>query len=249
MVLVFLRLQTEQKSNINKLIIKKNFDKSILQFNDIIDMLISIGFNNKEIINFNYYIQNNNIEKKLNLELHENKLYIIELKFKLLDPEFKKKAYKIFIKNSIIIQNEKKRLLEEEQNRQKDIENKKLIDKDIIDVYHINSEKLITKNKNFMNQLNNSELLYLLKIFKKKPELFEQMYQLVSNQTAIKNIDFNKIDLNNFKDYENKYSNFKKILINFKLSINEDMCKKILIHFEGNFDRTFRYLLSECFLE
>jgi len=245
---VFLRLQTEKKRDINKLIIRENVEKDVLIWSDIVNTLLSIGFNINELDNFSYSINHNNIGKKLNIPLDNKKLCVIEIKFKIVTREFKKKALTIFFNNSIIIKNEKKR--KEEQQRQL-IENKKneILNKPIVEIYTVNSEKMITKNKNFLKQLQNKDLLFLLKVYKTKPELFEQMYQLVSNQTVINNIDFNTIELTDFKDYEETFNNLKIILSNFKLKINENLCKKILIHFEGNCDRTFRYLLTSCSLE
>ena len=246
---VFLRLQTDKKLDINKLIVRETLEKDVLIWSDIVNILLSIGFNLNELDNFSYSINHNYIGKKLNIPLDNKKLCIIEINFKIVTREFKRKALTIFVNNSLIIKNEKKR---REEKQIQIIENNKkeeLLNKPIVELYTVNSEKMITKNKSFLKQLENKELLYLLKMFKTKPELFEQMYQLVSNQTVINNIDFNTIELTNFKDYEETFNNLKIILSNFKLKINEDLCKKILIHFEGNCDRTFRYLLTSCSLE
>ena len=126
---------------------------------------------------------------------------------------------------------------------------KKKLNKKIKEVITINSEKLITKNKEFLKKLADPDLLYLLKLYKSKPELFSNMYQFVSNTTNIQNINLKNIDLNDFKSYDDVYSKLKIVLSNFKLTIPEDTCKKLLKFFGGNYDRTFRYLLSESYLQ
>ena len=54
------------------------------------------------------------------------------------------------------------------------------------------------------------------------------MYQFVSNSTNISNLNLQNIDLDDFKLYDDVYSKLKIVLSNFKLTIPEDTCKKLL---------------------
>lgn len=241
---VFYKLNVDHKSEINKLIVKFEIsgEQNKKIFNIIICHMHELKFTDKDISNLHFYIKKKKIEKDMNININ-NKILIIDVKSKNIG--LKKKALDIFTENSIVLKNER---IQKEKIKKK-LEEKKKLDKKIEEVITINSEKLITKNKEFLKKLSDPDFIYLLKIYKLKPELFSNMYQFVSNSTNIPNVNLQNIDLDDFKLYDEVYAKLKLVLSNFKLNIPEDTCKKLLKFFGGNYNRTFRYLLSESHLE
>lgn len=241
---IFYKLLHENEDLQNKLLLKINIDNNIINYNIIKSHMNQLNFNDNEISNINFLIDNNNIGKKTNINFNY-KMQLVEMKINSKNIELQKKAINIFLNNSLILKMEKRR--KEKEKEEEKI--KKKLNKKIKEVITINSEKLITKNKEFLKKISDPDFIYLLKLYKSKPELFSNMYQFISNTTNVQNINLKNIDLNDFKLYDDVYSKLKIILSNFKLTIPEDTCKKLLKFFGGNYDRTFRYLLSESYLQ
>lgn len=244
---IFYRLLHEHKSEQNKLLLKFDINDNVITFNIIKTHMHKLNFTDKDISNLQFYINKKNIGKKLNITIKH--IQLIEIKVHNKNIELKKKAIDIFTENSIILLNEKKRREKEKKEKEKIEKLNKELNKKIEEVVTINSDKLITKNKEFLKKLADPDFIYLLKIYKLKPELFSNMYQFVSNSTNISNLNLQNIDLDDFKLYDDVYSKLKIVLSNFKLTIPEDTCKKLLKFFGGNYDRTFRFLLSESYLK
>lgn len=245
---IFYKLLHEHKGEQNKLLLKFDIDDNIITFNIIKAHMHKLKFTDKDISNLQFYIDKKSVGKKLNMTF-KHRIQLVEVKPLSRNIELKKKAIDIFTENSIVLRNERKREKEkklEEETREK--LNKEL-NKKIEEVITINSDKLITKNKEFLKKLSDPDFIYLLKIYKSKPELFSNMYQFVSNSTNIPKVNLQNIDLDDFKLYDDVYAKLKMVLSDFKLTIPEDTCKKLLKFFGGNYDRTFRYLLSESHLE
>jgi hypothetical protein len=243
---IFFRLIHDHKGEQNKLLIKFETSDNIMNFDIIKFYMYELKFTDNDISNCQFIINKKCVGKKLNVLIKH--IILIEIKPKNIQ-ELKKKALEIFTKNSIILKNEKKHMKERKDKNERIQKLNKQLNKKVENVITINCEKLITKNKEFLKKLSNPDFLYLLKLYKSKPELFSDMYQFVSNTTSITKVNLQNVNLDDFKLYEEVYDKLKTVLSGFKLNIPEDTCKKLLKLFEGNYDRTFRYLLSESYLK
>jgi len=102
--------------------------------------------------------------------------------------------------------------------------------------YESDEENIEDINTEIVEFYNNDNFKQLLQIYKKTPELFGIFFQFISNGNIVEEItNYNIEDFKYIKELEH--------LNDLNLNLNQDMVKKLLVHFEGHMNLVLRYIL------
>jgi hypothetical protein len=102
-------------------------------------------------------------------------------------------------------------------------------------------ESDISKNKEVLEILNNPDFINLLRIYKTKPEMLSYLYQYVQSSSIVGVINLDEVEL---KEHNYPVDEVELLLKNYNLNITKDIIEKLLFHFKGNVNLTFRYIIS-----
>jgi hypothetical protein len=103
------------------------------------------------------------------------------------------------------------------------------------------SEIDIEKNKEILEILTNPDFINLLRIYKTKPEMLSYLYQYVQSSSIINVVDLDKIEL---KEHNYNVDEMETMLKHYNLNITKEVIEKLLFHFKGNVNLTFKYIIS-----
>jgi hypothetical protein len=109
------------------------------------------------------------------------------------------------------------------------------------DELHKLKEIDIEKNKEVLEILNNPDFINLLRIYKTKPEMLSYLYQYVQSSSIINVVDLDKVEL---KEHNYNVDEVDTMLKKYNLNINKEVIEKLLFHFKGNINLTFKYIIS-----
>ena len=112
------------------------------------------------------------------------------------------------------------------------------------DIFEPTEDEINSINEKIIENFKDKEFKDLLQICIKKPELIKMVNSYLCNGNIIDKIDFDDINLDEFK-YQNEYDFIKSFYEdNFMTPLtNESYVKKILNHFKGHLNLSLRYLI------
>ena len=107
---------------------------------------------------------------------------------------------------------------------------------------HVLKNEDINKiNEEIIKDLEDPDFSHLLSISKTKPELFDKLYQFLSNGDIV---DKNEISNFNFSDSEFTYTNELEALKKLNIGSDDDI-KRILMFFNGHMNLSLRYMINQ----
>ena len=109
------------------------------------------------------------------------------------------------------------------------------------DELHKLNEIDIAKNKEVFDILNNPDFINLLRIYKTKPEMLSYLYQYVQSSSIINVVDLDKVEL---KEHNYNVDEMETMLKKYNINISKEVIEKLLFHFKGNVNLTFKYIVS-----
>lgn len=123
-------------------------------------------------------------------------------------------------------------------------EKKKLnsaLEKELEEDHILKKEDINEINEDIIKDLHDPDFANLLLISKTKPELFDKLYQFLSNGDIV-----DHCEISNFNFNESEFSYNKELEALQKLNIgSDDLIKKILMYFEGHMNLSLRYIINK----